>query len=207
MTDLSPLTLQIAKHLATQRKLAKLLAPLDGQRPTEWNKVDPLHSVRFEPMSMCPTCSDGILAIRTNCAAWDPADSTTRFDVYTHEERIHLCAEIALQINGLSNSYTIGSLQDIAELPDLLRGVADQVDKQIKFQSLPDDQVKTLIRVERNGTSSSIMVNGNVFPYLVDADSVHVDVSTNDVPGVTVRLLADKVEVSDTWRPESPVPA
>lgn len=62
-----------------------------------------------------------------------------------------------------------------------------------------------LITVERHGSHARVLVDGEEFPYAIAEGGLRIEgVGRNDMPAVTVTLVADRVEVTNDARAEAP---
>lgn len=133
MNTIKHLTKYLGKQHAWQQRLAALIAPLNGDKPTEWTEVSPHHTVRYEQTTAWQCNCTDVVAIRTTCDVLPRVNHATREvfggETYTHEDRIHMCAPVELQIGGRGGFMaTIGCLNDVGALPDMLRAAADQIE-------------------------------------------------------------------------------
>lgn len=64
------------------------------------------------------------------------------------------------------------------------------------------------IRVERQGSSARLLIDGEDFPWPIAWDGIDVNVNPDNIPGVSVTILADRVEVVDALQaPDEGEPA
>lgn len=54
-----------------------------------------------------------------------------------------------------------------------------------------------IIRIERAGRHTSITIDGVEFPWHISSDGPSVTVTNDDMPAVTLRIVADRIEVVD----------
>lgn len=66
------------------------------------------------------------------------------------------------------------------------------------------DRLPSVIRVERHGSVAEVFVDGEPFPYLISRQpGVHVVISPDEMPYITVTLMANRVEVVDSAHDET----
>ncbi len=62
------------------------------------------------------------------------------------------------------------------------------------------------IRVERDGDSAKLFIDGEEFPWVIASPEVVVSVSRDEVPSVTITLWATKIEVVNSLNGLSSAP-
>lgn len=64
------------------------------------------------------------------------------------------------------------------------------------------------IRIERQGRRARFLIDGEDFPWPIAWDGIDVNVNPDNIPGVSLTILADRVEVVDALQaPDGEEPA
>jgi hypothetical protein len=58
-----------------------------------------------------------------------------------------------------------------------------------------------MIRIKRNKSRTTIMIDGKPFPFPIRSGSVRVNLDPDEVPSITVTIVADRVVVDDEMGP------